>query len=105
MFMVDYYSDAILVYTLKSITRTELLRAVTKLYENLKARGLQLPLYMINNVCSALMNNFIREAGATLQLLPPGLYRYVVVEREIQKFKAHLIAGLSSCDPNSPLHL
>ena len=51
------------------------------------------------------MKKFIREVGETNQLVPPGLQKSLISERAIQTFKARLIAGLSSCDPKSPLHL
>ena len=34
-----------------------------------------------------------------------SLHQYLIAEVKIQKFKSHLIAGLSSCDPNLPLYL
>ena len=37
--------------------------------------------------------------------MPPGLHQSLISEKEIQTLKAHLIEGLSSCDPNSPIHL
>ena len=37
--------------------------------------------------------------------MPSGLYRSLIEERSIQKSKSHIIAGLSSCEPNSPLYL
>ena len=37
--------------------------------------------------------------------MPPYLHRTNAAERAIQTYKDHLIAGLSSCDPNVPLHL
>ena len=105
MFMVDYDNDAILAETLKSRAKTELLRAVTKFYKNLKERGLQPRLHMVNNECSTLMKKYIGESGATHQLVPPCLHRSLTAERAIQIYKSHLISGLPSCDPNSPLHL
>ena len=103
--MEDYDSNTILSDPLTSRAKIELIRAVTKLYENLKERGLQPRLHMIDNECYALMKKFIRESGASHQLVPPGLHRDLIAEREMQTFKAHLITGLSSCKPNSPLHL
>ena len=43
--------------------------------------------------------------GVQFGVLPPCLYQYLISERAIQTFKAHLIAGLSSCDSNLSLHL
>ena len=60
MVAADYDSDAILVDPLTSRVETELLCAVTKLYDRLKERGLQPRMHMIDNECSALMKKFIR---------------------------------------------
>ena len=49
MVMVDYDSNAILAERLTSCTNTELLRAVKKLYEHLKERGLQPRMNMLGN--------------------------------------------------------
>ena len=70
----DYGSDAILEEPLTSQVDTELLRAVTKLYDHLKELGLQPGLHIISNECSTLMKKFIKEAGETHQLVPPGLH-------------------------------
>ena len=37
--------------------------------------------------------------------MPPYLHHTNAAERAIQTYKDHLIAGLSICDPNFPLHL
>ena len=78
MFMADYESDTILVELLISCARIDLIRAVTKLYEHLKERGLQPHLHMIHNECSTLMKKFIIEAGETHQLVPLGLHRALI---------------------------
>ena len=39
------------------------------------------------------------------QLVPPGNHRRNAAERAIRTFKNHLIAGLSTADPNFPLNL
>ena len=49
MVVADYNSDTILAEPLTSRANTELLRAVTKLCEHLKDRGLQPHLHIIDN--------------------------------------------------------
>jgi hypothetical protein len=39
------------------------------------------------------------------QLVPPHCHRRNAAERSIRTFKEHFVAGLSSVDPNLPLHL
>ena len=48
---------------------------------------------------------FLREASVKFQLVPPYLHRTNAAERAIQTYKDHIIAGLSRCNPNFPLHL
>ena len=63
MFMEEYGSDSILPEPLTSHAETELLRAVTKLYQNLKASGLQPHLQLLDSEFSAPMKEFIRDWG------------------------------------------
>ena len=103
--MAYYDSEFILIKPLKSRADADLLYNVTKLYKHLKESGLQPHLYMLNNKLSSLINYFISEVGGKHQLVPPGLHKALISEREIQIFKAHIIAGFSICNPNFPLHL
>ena len=48
---------------------------------------------------------FLRDSSVDFQLVPPHLHRPNATKRAIQTYKDHLAAGLSSCDPNLPLHL
>ena len=49
MVMAEYDSDTILVESLTSRAETEILHTVTKLYDNLKERGLQPCMHILNN--------------------------------------------------------
>ena len=60
---------------------------------------------MLDNECPGGLKTFLRESSVKFQLVPPYLHRANAAERAIQTYKDHLIAGLSSCDPNFPLHL
>ena len=102
MFMEDYGSNSILTETITSRTKTELLRAITKLYQNLKVSGLQPHLQLMDSKCSSPIKEFITEVGDTHQLVPQILKRDLIAEREIQTFKYYLIAGLSSYDITPP---
>ena len=98
-------SNAILADPLKSCAESELLREITSLYKHITGRGLQPHLHILDNTCSSGVIIFILSADAHHQLVPPGLHRALVYEWEIQTFKHHLIAGLSSCNPKFPLNL
>ena len=60
---------------------------------------------MLDNKCPAGLKDYMSREGITYQLLPPHLHRTNSSKRAIQTFKDHLIAGITSCDPNFPLHL
>ena len=60
---------------------------------------------MLDNECPGGLKTFLREASVKFQLVPPYLHHTNAAERAIQTYKDHLSAGLSSCDPNVPLHL
>ena len=60
---------------------------------------------MLNNECPGGLKTFLSDSNVKFQLIPSYLHRTNVAERAIQTYKDHLIAGLSSCDPNFPLHL
>ena len=77
--MEKYDSESILVEPLRLRSETDLLNAITKLYKHLMDHGLQTHLKLLDNECSDKMKYFIREAGATHQLMPPGLHQYLIV--------------------------
>ena len=60
---------------------------------------------MLDNECPGGLKTFLRESSFKFQLVSLYLQRTNAVERAIQTYKDHLIAGLSICDPNFPLHL
>ena len=59
----------------------------------------------MDNECPGGLKTFLRKARVKFQLVPPYLCRTNAVERAIQTYKDHLIVSLSSCDPNSSLHI
>ena len=61
--------------------------------------------HMLDNEWSEGINCFIYTSGDQHQQISPGLHRALISKRSIKTFKHHLIYGLSSCDPKSPLHL
>jgi hypothetical protein len=47
----------------------------------------------------------MRAKSVTFQLVPPHNHRRNAAEKAIGTWKDHFIAGLSSLDPNFPMHL
>jgi hypothetical protein len=51
------------------------------------------------------LKNFFTINDIDYQLVPPHCHRRNAAERAIRTFKEHFVAGLSSVDPDFPLHL
>jgi hypothetical protein len=62
-------------------------------------------LQRLDNECSAILKQYMRDERVDFQLVPPGNHRRNAAERAIRTFKNHFIAGLCSLDPQFPLHL
>ena len=60
---------------------------------------------MLDNEYPGGLKTFLREASVNFQLVPPYLHFTNDAERAIKTYKDHLIAGLSSCDPNFLLYI
>ena len=60
---------------------------------------------MLGNECPGGLKTFLCESGVKFQLVPLYLHCTNATERAIQTYKDNLISGLSSCDPNLPLHI
>ena len=60
---------------------------------------------MLDNECPGGPKTFLRDASVRFKIVPPYLHHTNATERAIQTYKDCLIAVLSSCDPNFPLHL
>jgi hypothetical protein len=105
MVLYDHDSNAILAEPIKSRSESELLRAYTKLHAYLSERGLKPSFQMLDNECPAALKKFMTANDINFQLVPPYLHHTNAAEKAIGIYKDHLIAGLSSCDPNFPMHL
>jgi len=85
-----YDSNVILVKPVKIRQAAVLREALEKLNKKLKQQGEQPVLYILDNEMSQ-------------ELRTAFFKNKVAVERAIQTFKNHFLAGLASCDPNFPL--
>ena len=102
----DYDCNAILAYPLKSKTAAAHLEAVKLLHTSLNNKGVHPKLHMMDNECSELVKDYIKNAlKIDLLLVPPHLHRTNAAEKAIDIFKNHFIAGLATVDPSFPLHL
>ena len=105
MVLYVHDSNAILADPLTSRNERELIRATRILPVYLSYRGLTPQYQMLDKKCPGGLKTFLRDASVKSQLVPPYLHCINAAERVIQTYKDHLIAGLSICDPNFPLHL
>ena len=101
MILYNHDSNAILAEPLTSRNKHKLIRATRVLHAYLSDRGLTTQYQMLDNECPGGLKTFLREASVKFQLVPPYLHQTNAVERAIQTYKDQLIAGLSSCNPNS----
>ena len=60
---------------------------------------------MLDNELPGSLKQFLHDSSVKFQLVLPHLHHTNAAERAIQTYKDHLIACLSSCDPNLPLHI
>jgi hypothetical protein len=105
--MVCYVYDCSFVKVILIIYRSasEWVKAYDHIYQELTFKSFKLRLQTLNNEASADLKNFFTANDVEYQLVSPHCHRRNAAERAIRTFKEHLVAGLSSVDPNCPLHL
>ena len=105
MVLYDHDSNDILAEPLTSRSKREIIRATRVLNSYLSDCGLTPQYQMIDNECPGGLKQFLRDSSVKFQLVPPHLHYTNAAERVIKTYKDNLVAGLSSCNPNFPLHL
>ena len=90
---------------MKTKSATAILNAYKTSLAILIAAGLRPRLQRLDNECSAILKQHMRDEQVGFQLVPPGVHRRNAAERAIRTFKNHFIAGLCSTDTSFPLHL
>jgi len=103
--LYDYDSNYIDAVAIPNRTAKAILGAYKLCHNKLVKAGIRPLLHRLDNECSDILKSFFHDNDITHQLAPPGIHRRNAAERAIQTFKDHLIAGLSSTDPQFPLHL
>ena len=105
MILYNHDSNAILAEPLTSRRERKIIRATRVLHSYLSDCGLAPQYQMLYNECPGGLKTFLRDSSVKFQLVPTHLHCTNAAERAIQTYKDHLVVGLSSCDPNFPLHL
>ena len=105
MILYEYGSNSILTGHLKNNTIQELVRLQTRIIQYLPDRGLKPSALCIENKCPKALRNFFRANSVNFQLCPSNDHRTNQVEKAIDTWKFHFLAGLSGVDPNFPLRV
>ena len=90
---------------LKTRSGLDLKTTYQKLHIFLTRRGLKPHLHILDNKCSNVHKNFMREVNEKFQLVPPHIHRRNSAEQAIQTFKAYVISGIYSTHKDLPLHI
>jgi hypothetical protein len=90
---------------MKSRSAYEWEKAYDLINQELAPKGFKLKLQTLDNKASVALKNFFTTNGVEYQLVLFHCHRRNDAEREIRTFKEHVVAGLSSVDPDFPLHL
>jgi hypothetical protein len=83
----------------------EMVRAFDLLIQSIIIHGLRPLLQRLDNEASLALGNYLTKRGIYYQLATLHIHHHNNDERAMQAFKNHIIAGISSVDPSSPLKL
>jgi hypothetical protein len=105
--MVCYIYDCnyIKVVPMKSRSASEWVKAYGSIHQELSVKGFKPKLQTLDNKALTDLNSFFTLNNIAYQLVPPQCHRRNAAERAIRTFREHFVAGLSSVDPSSPMHL
>ena len=101
----NYNANEILREPIKSRNDNEVLWVYDKLYYSLVMAGVSPKLNITNNKALKALKKALQKRGTAVQLAPPHIHPSNAAKRAIQTFKNHLVAGLSSVDPNFSMYL
>jgi hypothetical protein len=90
---------------MKSESGAEWVKSFGVVFDEMTAKGFKPKLYTMDNEASAALKNYFTEKEMNYQLVPPHCHRTNAVERAIRTFKEHFKAGLTTVDPDLPVHL
>jgi hypothetical protein len=88
-----------------SRTDASMVLAFTEVITILKAGNYQPSLNVMDNKCSATVENYIRSEKINIQLIPLHNHQVNAAEQAIATFKEHFIAALATMDMHCPLQL
>jgi hypothetical protein len=105
--MVCYIYDCnyVKVIPVKSKSSSEWVKAYYSIHQELTVKGFKPKLQTLDNEASTSLKNFFTIKNIANQLVLPHCHPRNAAKRAIGTFKEHFVAGLSSVDPSSPIHL
>jgi hypothetical protein len=105
--MVCYVYDCnyVKVIPMKYRSASEWVKAYDTVHQELTIKGFNPKLQTLDKEASAALKNFFTVNDIAYKLVPPHCHRRNAAERTIRTFKEHFVAGLSSVNPDFPLHL
>jgi hypothetical protein len=105
MFCYVYDCNYVKVITMKYLSASECVKEYDTVHKELIVKGFKPTLQTLDNEASTALKNFFTVNDIAYQVVPPHCHRLNAAERAIKTFKEHFVAGLSSVDPDFPLHL
>jgi hypothetical protein len=88
-----------------SKSASEWLKAFGVIFQELTSRGFKPKLQTMDNEAPSALKSYFTENDMTYQLVPHHCHRHNAAERAIITFEEHFVAGLSSLDPDLPMHI
>ena len=101
--MYDYDSNLIQGEPIKNRQAKTIVDAWEKLHNNLIQHGHTTKNYILDNECSRDLKLALKKNDIDFELTPPHMHRRNAAERAIRTYKNHVLAGLATCDPSSPI--
>ena len=104
--MYDSSSNSILAEAIPNTKDKTIIKTFKEKINYLTTRGFKPRFNVLDNIASKAINNFLKEnCNIGMQLVEPHNHKVNAIERAIQTFNSHFIAGLCTCNSKFPLLL
>ena len=94
-----------MVRTMKSRKDEDMVTMSKEVYGELKTKGHQPKLHVLDNECSKAVKNYIVTEKTNIQLVKPHNHRVNAAEPAVKSLKCHALASFAILDPNCPIQL
>jgi hypothetical protein len=103
--LYDYDGNIIQSEPMKNRSDAEVIRAYSRIYDELASKGLKPKFQAMDNEASTALKRFLHSKDIQFQLVTPHVHHQSAAERAIQTFKYHFVAMLYSTEKQFPIHL